>query len=410
MSDAATLMDQGLQSYQAQDFNQAVASLQDLVEQEPTNWEAWRLLGFSLSAAGDHDKAIQAFKQAIRINKQDPDNYYGLGMAERSLQNHREATAALEEAYNLDHNHPAVKEPLADSFSVRGDEMLASSNLLGAEQFFEKAYKYSPTDENYHKLIDYYDKAGQSDKASLLNKERSARFGKASIGEEEEPESPPVEQPAPAQAAAPQPATPNYNDPLASPAPSTNNPNDPLQPAATSAASGGGVAVNTGSAQQTAFEPCPSCKKPKSSIALLCPHCGYDVRKAQAGYYDSKAQVMKKTWQETTFKVITIIYLVFSVLALVTGAVTGDFFSIMVGLFGTATMSGVLAEQTWAHWVAYIVTILYICFHGFLFALFGLASFAFNPIVGILVSLFLGAFLAVDILYFYLLKYNGDLI
>lgn len=406
MSDPTPLMEEALNLYQSQDFAGAAQRYREVVEEDPKHWEAWRMLGFSLNAAGDYEKAAEAFKQAVNINNQDADNHFGLGLALQASGDHKAAIVAFENALEVNSQHPAVKPKLAESYAARGDDMLETSNLFGAEQFYEKAYKYSQSDEHYHKLIEYYEKAGQDHKASMLNRERASRFGAASTTDtdlrDEEASAPPAID----QTQVFDPVVPENQATNPTSSPGQVNPS---QPGPTGTLSAPTSAPDPQPAQP-AFSPCPKCTKPMSTTAILCPHCGWDKRKSQAGYVDHKAQAMKKTWQETTFRVLVIIYLVTALLGLVGGIITGQYSALIFNGIAAFIHFSVLQEQTWAFWVSYIVTVLNIVFHGALLVGLGLTTMVINPIVGVLVILFFGAFLALDILYLYLLKYNGDLV
>lgn len=248
MSETQSLMDESLKLYQASDFAGAAKSLQDLVEQDSRNFDAWRMLGFALNGAGEHDRAIKAFQAAIQINFRDADVHYGLGMAHQALGDHRAAIASFEKCLHENSHHPAAKIPAADSYEKIGKEMEEALNLLGAEQYYEKAYQYSQREDYYRKLLEYYDRAGQGGKAMLVEREWRARHG------ETEPED--VSMTANSiPDAAPDPAQPmqmpsGMSDPNASPA----------KPASSSTYS------------------CPACHKPMAMTVNICPNCGHDTR------------------------------------------------------------------------------------------------------------------------------------
>lgn len=175
MDTAQGLYEQGIAAYQSSDFPKATQLLTEAVTLDSKHWQAWRMLGFVLLANKEFSKAEKAFESAIFNNEQDADNYFGLGCAKQELGEHALAIGAFENALRKNPQHPAVKMKIAVSYDIRGDELLAAANLMGAEQYYEKVYKYTQTEQSYHKLLNYYDKAGQSGKASLVQQEWAAR-------------------------------------------------------------------------------------------------------------------------------------------------------------------------------------------------------------------------------------------
>jgi len=169
------LFNKAVEAYQASQFDAAAQSLSEIVGEDTKNWQAWRMLGFTLVAAGDFEKAVHAFQAAIQGNLQDPDNFFGLGLAQQALEDHAGAINSFERALQYNPKHPAVKSKMVASYTVRGRQLLEAANLMGAEQYFEKAYKYSQSPESYQELLEYYDKAGQSGKAALVQQEWAAR-------------------------------------------------------------------------------------------------------------------------------------------------------------------------------------------------------------------------------------------
>ena len=165
MSDTQTPMQEALAKYQSRDFEGAITILKQIVQSNPRDWEAGRMLGFALHANGDHEGAIKAFKDAIDVNNQDSDNYYGLAMAHQALDDHAHAIIAFDRCLKLNPTHPVAKKTSVPSYAQRALDMESSLNLIGAEEYFEKAYHYGGAEEDYNKLLQYYHKTGQGAKA-----------------------------------------------------------------------------------------------------------------------------------------------------------------------------------------------------------------------------------------------------
>jgi uncharacterized protein (TIGR03067 family) len=79
--DADELMQTAGQQIQQQQFKEAAATFQKLVELEPDNAIAWQLLGYSLHSAGELDAAIEVHEKAATFDQTRGISLYNLGCA-----------------------------------------------------------------------------------------------------------------------------------------------------------------------------------------------------------------------------------------------------------------------------------------------------------------------------------------
>lgn len=414
-------LEQGIQEYQSQNHQKAADIFEEIVTADSKAWPAWRMLGFAHLALKNFEKAISAFETAIQLNEQDADNHFGLACAFQDSNNHAKAISSFETTLQKNPQHPAVKSKSVLSYLQRGDELMANANLMGAEQYFEKAHKYAQTEETYNKLIDYLSKAGQSGKISLVTQEWNARHA-------------PVATPAPVQ------------ETTQVMAPVNNQPATGHMATAHQAANANSDFLNSvtkrpdaANIQQTAagnFIPCPMCKKPMGIHGTICPHCSHDIRKpTNSNFTSMKSQANRITWQELTYKIICVVW----ALAGVFGIVAAHFakqaaiaaaatagpddlfaqinvqsaeqemtFAIIFGAIRIAVGVGLLFEISVLMWIGYVMCLINIFNYG-MGVIIGLGLMTINPATGAVVFLGNAVMLALTGLFVYLLRFLGDI-
>lgn len=410
MSDTKERLGEATTKYQSQDFEGAASILTEIVGEEQKNWEAWRLLGFALLAQKNYEKSAEAFHTALHINEMDADNHFGYGLAKQAAGEHGPAIVGFEEALHRNPHHPAAKQAMAPSLTQRGEELFNAGNLMGAEQYYERAHKILQTEETKDRLLDYYAKAGQEGKAALIQAEWDMRHAPATPAA-------PVEEPAPSMG-----ADPGYAEPAtevmarAANAPSAHSVPDVDRPA-------------PATIQQTAqgnMIPCPACQKPMAIHANLCPHCGNDIRRpVNSDFTAMKGKAEHKTWQEITYKVLCGVWILFGVIQIVAGlliqkaaeeaakedpilggpvaAVGGGAAAINYVFGGIQVVVGIglLLEVEIFMWIGYVMCLMNIFGYGrdllVTMALGNWVAVAFN-LIG----------LGMTFLFVYLLKFFGD--
>jgi len=84
--------------------------------------KAYVNIGLCYGNLGNHAKAIDAFKQAIRIDPEYASAYYNLGTAYNSLSLYRDAIDAFKQAIRIDPDHTSAHVSLGFSYFKTGDK------------------------------------------------------------------------------------------------------------------------------------------------------------------------------------------------------------------------------------------------------------------------------------------------
>lgn len=84
-----------------QDFQTAIDRYHELAHQNPYDTKVLTSLAWSYERAGEYPQAVQQFKQAIGIDQNQPDAYFGLGLALLGNNQISDAIEALEQAHRL---------------------------------------------------------------------------------------------------------------------------------------------------------------------------------------------------------------------------------------------------------------------------------------------------------------------
>ncbi len=63
----------GVQLYQQEQYNQAIASLKEAVRLDPQSWQAYQILAFSYNQVGDQAEAIAAVQSSLTLHPDNPD-------------------------------------------------------------------------------------------------------------------------------------------------------------------------------------------------------------------------------------------------------------------------------------------------------------------------------------------------
>lgn len=70
--------------------------------------DTWYNLGFIRDQEGRREQAIEAFREAVRLDRRHDRAWYGLGLAHAHLGQHREAVDAFEHAAQLEPRNPHI--------------------------------------------------------------------------------------------------------------------------------------------------------------------------------------------------------------------------------------------------------------------------------------------------------------
>lgn len=121
---------------EANQRDKALVSLQTCVRIDPKLGEAWSDLGYLSLFYGNYDDAQKQLEEAIRLRRNDPLNYYRLGLLYLRLpdtpQNRGYAEATLLSAIQRDPNLADAYSQLGQLYERRGQTALAITNLRKA--------------------------------------------------------------------------------------------------------------------------------------------------------------------------------------------------------------------------------------------------------------------------------------
>jgi len=115
----------------------AIAPLEQLVRDDPSNHVFRETLARALRQSGDAPRAIKLYRQAVALAPADADAWYNLAAALEESGNPREGAIALAEAAKRDPNRPEIH-------NVRGTALAESGDLTGAEKEFRATIAVDP--------------------------------------------------------------------------------------------------------------------------------------------------------------------------------------------------------------------------------------------------------------------------
>jgi choline-sulfatase len=116
---------------------QAIAGLEQLVQDDPANPVFRSTLARAVRQRGDNARAIALYRQAVAIAPADADAWYNLAAALQESGRASESAAAIAEAEKLDPKRPEVH-------NVKGLIAVESGNLTVAERDFRQAISLDP--------------------------------------------------------------------------------------------------------------------------------------------------------------------------------------------------------------------------------------------------------------------------
>lgn len=118
------LADENLESakklFGAQEYNDAIGLLEEVTEEQPSNVEAWLLLGDCYSSLGKDKKAIRPYQEVIRIKPEHADAIFRLGVSFTRLGQHSNAIEAYKQAVRIQPEHAQAHFYLGVSYDRMG--------------------------------------------------------------------------------------------------------------------------------------------------------------------------------------------------------------------------------------------------------------------------------------------------
>jgi tetratricopeptide (TPR) repeat protein len=136
---APPLPDQARAAHQAGDLRQAERLYRRLLEAEPTDAEAWRLVGAALHGQGRPADAEAAFREAVRLRPESAEAQLGLAAALAAAGRRGEADAAYRRVLRLQPGH-------ADALARLGLLLAEQGDLDEAVAFLRQAARARPAD------------------------------------------------------------------------------------------------------------------------------------------------------------------------------------------------------------------------------------------------------------------------
>src|SRR5207302_6322266 len=146
----------------AGEFRKAEDEASFILEREPRNVGAYQLLGGSLAARQQNDRALQAFAKAAELSPQDPSSYINLALAEIGLSRFSDAEKNLESAVQVDSQSIQAYTNLANLYRLQGQ-------MPQAEQVLEQGIEHNPdVTALYTTLADLLDAQQKKDHAEVV--------------------------------------------------------------------------------------------------------------------------------------------------------------------------------------------------------------------------------------------------
>ncbi len=116
----------------------AINALEDIVKQNPDNYEAWVSLGHNYFDTHQHKKAITAYDRALSINNSDPNVWTDMGIMYRREKQPKKAIESFTEALKRKPDH------LSALFNTGLVKLVDLQDVEGAITAWEKAVAINP--------------------------------------------------------------------------------------------------------------------------------------------------------------------------------------------------------------------------------------------------------------------------
>jgi len=123
--DAETYYGLGLAYAKSEDYEKAIESFKQVIRINPDYAEVHCLLGLVYAESGDYEKAIEAYKQAIHIKYDDAEVHNVLGYAYVKSGNYEKAIEAYKEAIRINPNLAAAHNILGYAYIAVSDRSSA---------------------------------------------------------------------------------------------------------------------------------------------------------------------------------------------------------------------------------------------------------------------------------------------
>ena len=124
MLTSQALPDENLESvkrlFNAQEYDDAIRLVKKVTEEQPSNVEAWLLLGDCYASLGKNEEAISAYQKVIRINPEHVDAPFRVGVIFTRLGQHSNAIEAYKQVVRIQPEHAQAHFYLGMSYDSIG--------------------------------------------------------------------------------------------------------------------------------------------------------------------------------------------------------------------------------------------------------------------------------------------------
>lgn len=138
-------LDAAKELFHAKEYKKAVDHLKKATQKDPSNTEAWVLLGDSHRFLGKDKKAIKAYEMAIENNPSQKEALLGAGIAYLNLRKRSHAIAVLKHLVDIDPSNALAHFYLGVSY-----EGIRRMSLAWEEYKILKTLDEKLADELYH--------------------------------------------------------------------------------------------------------------------------------------------------------------------------------------------------------------------------------------------------------------------
>lgn len=149
-SDAEQIHRAGVSYYESGEFEKAIEAYRQALRLRPDLHESYYHLGMAYSSLGRYKEAVEAYNSAVRIKPDYAAAYYNLGHAHSNLNQYGRAIKAFKQAIQHDPDNVEIYLALGDAYADSGEEEKAVAA-------FEAAILREPSNPySYYKLGLFY--------------------------------------------------------------------------------------------------------------------------------------------------------------------------------------------------------------------------------------------------------------
>jgi len=137
-ADYAALVFRGTRSMAEKKYPEAMEVFKEAIKLNPQDANLYYYLGVSAYFSGDAKQAVDYLQKAAELNPSDPEIYFNLGVNQFSLGDYKNAVESLQKAEALNPEDGEISSLLGTAAYLSGDFPLARQKLNKAGEIFEK--------------------------------------------------------------------------------------------------------------------------------------------------------------------------------------------------------------------------------------------------------------------------------